>query len=219
MLPRDELIHFFYFIFRGILPKLNLLKAARDDFKNVVSLAKADRRDATAEQWFHCVNGMISTVTVQELSTVVVERQLGFLNMFEHLVRVLGHAVLDHIDRFGEMLLLMISASSDAREAAAGAAAAADHAGAEGDNDNDSDEEDGEAEGERDTSFRAKKQLNDALKIRKLCILRLSEMVHQFNQKCSFRFLNANGSIWMFYDLWWTSYLVLWSPVRSLQLC
>ena len=185
MLPREELTQFFYFIFRGILPKLNLLRAAQDDFKNVVSVTKADRRDATSEQWFRKVNGLISEVTVQDLSTVVVERQLGFLNMFEHLVRVLGHAVLDHIDHFGEMLLLMISASSDAREAIAGVAA--------GDDDSGSDEEDEE---EKETDFRGRKLLNDSLKIRKLCILRLSELVHYFKKECSFQFLNAKRSIW-----------------------
>lgn len=169
VLPREELVTFFYFIFRGILPKANLLRAAKDDFTTTVSLAKADQRDAKIGDWFNHINSLVRTLTADEISSVVVERQVGFLNMFEHLVRVLGHAVFNHIEHFGEMLVLVISSSTAARSASAAARESDDHSDDEG-----GEEEDVEDDAVDDNNFKEKKYLNDVLKVRKLCILRLS---------------------------------------------
>lgn len=169
MLPREELVQFFYFIFRGILPKLSLLKAARADFVNTVSVAKADSRDAKIGDWFQTITGLVNSLTATDICAVVAERQVGFLNMFEHLLRVLGHAVLDHIDNFGQMLILFISSSSEVREAVVEDRQTEEPT---------SDSEDDEDSVERENSFKVKKQMSDCLKIRKLCILRLSGTIY-----------------------------------------
>ena len=144
-----------------------------------MSAAKADGRDDTLGIWYQKVNHLVGSVSITAVSEVAVERQIGFLNMFEHLIRVLGHGVLGHIEEFGEMLVLMIASSSSTRSAIFGTISGNGHNGVSHSDDDDADNaSDGEIEEEEDdrgdSKYKVKKQVADALKVRKLSILRLS---------------------------------------------
>ena len=165
VLPTEEMVLFLYFIFRGILPKSNLLRLGYQE--HILAENKNQMLDNSKTSlliWYSKIKELVSSVTVVEISTVVKERQIGFLNMFEHLIRVLGHAVADHINEFGIMIVLMIASGTKARNSE--------------NNDSllpDNDVSDNESDNElADETFKSRKCSADAIKIRKLSILRLS---------------------------------------------
>lgn len=167
LLDSAEIVYFLYYVFRSVLPKSIVLRAAKKDH--------LEAKNSADYKWYTKLINLVKEVDLSDMDEVVNERKIGFLNLLQQFVKIMGHSLSGYLNQVGELIVLILTAAESSRRQLRSSEQSDADVVAEKD-----DEDEllvAEENANLDTGFREKKALIDALKIRRLSLLRLSGML------------------------------------------
>jgi len=178
-LQGDELRHFMHLMMRGIVPRESTMN--EDPKGDHIEL-----RSSLVNQ-YDVVEKIVMNISPGDITSIAWERQVGFLHVLEHVVKVIGFNAKNHIQHFIKLVKtfmanaetlkkqLISESEKDIKEE--------EEADVDEIPDNDDDNDD---DNENEKSNINLKHNNLIIKIRTMCINRLAEMVHQYHDITNF---------------------------------
>ena len=167
-LELSEQMHLVQLIYRTIIPKDQLMEIA-------VSSQGQERDVSLAQQhsvWYQAAQHLLMALTSGDMQQISWERQSGFLHLLQQIIRILGFSVAQHVPVFAKLVIIMLTNAQAVRGGIESDAKEADL------DDDDDDLEDNDVEMHRASTSHS--HIAQSVRVRTLCLSRLSELVHQY---------------------------------------
>jgi hypothetical protein len=202
---QKECQHFIHLMFRGMVSKEKMLsiacipedKVKENQLQNQNQLLSNHQHVTLTEQtkqWYIDVEECIMSLTMSDMANVAWERQVGYLHLCEHVIRTLGFGISNYVAPMCKLVHLMISHAQEIRNI--GITTIEDVEPEDvGEYDNDGIEEDHDTTivkdiSDEDFKFSSEiKGMNQSARVRTMCLLRLSEIVHQYHKVFDFNLI------------------------------
>eukprot|EP01034_Spumella_vulgaris_P023353 gene23353-29566_t len=183
-MERHETRHLLQLMLRGVLPSALLNANAMLNVETDVRKLEAMSNSVKLTEWYAVVDGVLRGLTPECLKAVPWERQVGFLHLLEQVVKIVGFGLTDHVQQMHAIVLHMVVHAQNTRVetcqlAAEQAVMLAENE--EGVDEDDEDEEEEDREDHKPSGLAAQyKNASQSSRVRTLCLLRVSEMIHQY---------------------------------------
>lgn len=186
----QETRHLVQLMVRGVIPSELLNDSAMQGVvASTGKIAEPLSMSVQLTQWYDVVDAVLRDLSPQGLSAVQWERQVGFLHLLEQAVKVVGFGLTEYVAQIHAIVLKMVVHAQATRvEACANTAAANEEHRGDLDDEEDApeiSEEEGEGvTGDSNDQHALAVQFKNAsqsARVRTLCLLRVSEMVHQYH--------------------------------------
>lgn len=165
---------------RGVVPA-NLLLRLTERMNSDLSLPPHHGAVSPTllSAWYNGVEAIVSNIRPEDFRSVAWERQVGHLHLLEHVVRVVGFGMTAYVPHLFQLVVSMLTNAQDLRASAVAAQGeevavvddiVVEEAGVEEDLEEDNDDE----KTEKFVFSPTIKNLNQCIRVRTLCILRVT---------------------------------------------
>lgn len=195
-MDRHEMRHLAQLMLRGVIPSALLQEKATAAAVRAAASGKKHQDQSQYQLlmgWYDTVDKVLRELKPAQLQGAQWERQVGFLHLLEQVIRIVGFGLTEWIKPIYQMVLLMVSHAQSCRVETHDAleSAAARDVDVEQEDEEQEEEEDGEGHHYHDDEQQAAysqrmKNANQSARVRTLCLLRVSEFIHQYHSVYDF---------------------------------